>query len=254
MHGCGEAESNEPADAGEIGTERGLPHVGVIAHVVPEKKNDEDRGEVGAGDGSGNAGADDAEHGKSAVAKDEEIVAEGVDEIGGDEGEGDGADEVHSLEGAAKGEVKKKRHEAECQRVHIRAGKDGDVGGDAEAIEEMRERPDGGEEQGRNGKAEVDAIDEGVETVFEAAGAEGLGDEGVEADEEAFTEEGEDEEEAGTDADGSDGLGAVGEAANHHCVHDGHADPADFGEDERKGQIESGAKLGTQSGPGEHGE
>jgi hypothetical protein len=68
-----------------------------------------------------------------------------------------------------------------------------------------------------------------------AASSEGLGDEGVEADEEAFAEEGKDKEEAGADADGGDGLGTVGEAADHHGVHDCHADPADFGQDERKG-------------------
>jgi hypothetical protein len=84
-----------------------------------------------------------------------------------------------------------------------------------------------------------------VETVFGAAGAEGLGDQSVEPDEEPFAEEREDEEEAGADADGSDGLGAVGEAADHHGVDDGHADPTDFGEDKREGQMQSGAKLGA---------
>jgi hypothetical protein len=93
-----------------------------------------------------------------------------------------------------------------------------------------------------------------VVTVFETAGAERLGDEGVEADEEAFAEEGEDEKEAGADTDGGDRLGAVGEAADHHGVHDSHADPADFGEDEREGHVESGAEFGAQGGPGEHGE
>ena len=74
-----------------------------------------------------------------------------------------------------------------------------------------------------------------MEAVFGVARAEGLRDESVEADEEAFAEEGEYEEQAGTDADGGDGLGAVGKAADKHGVFDGHADPADFGEDERKG-------------------
>jgi hypothetical protein len=92
-----------------------------------------------------------------------------------------------------------------------------------------------------------------VEAVFAAAGAEGLGDEGIEADEDALPEEGEDQKKAGADADGGDGLGAVGEPADHHGVHDGHADPTYFGEDEGEGQVESGAELGAQGGPGEHG-
>jgi len=44
------------------------------------------------------------------VAEDEEIVAKEVDEISGDESERDRADEVHTLEGAAKGEVEEKGH------------------------------------------------------------------------------------------------------------------------------------------------
>ena len=176
-----------------------------------------------------------------------------IDDVGRDEGESDGADHIHALEGAAKGEVEQKRNEAEGERTHVGAGEDGDVGGNAKSVEDIGEEPDGEEEEWRESEAEIDAVDEGVEAIFAAAGAEGLGNEGVEADEEAFAEEDEDEEEAGADADGGDGLGTVGKAANHHGVHDGHADPADFGEDERDGEVESGAKFGAQSGPGEHG-
>jgi hypothetical protein len=157
------------------------------------------------------------------------------------------------LEGAAEGEVEKKRDQAEGQRVHIGTGEERDVGRDAELVEETGKRPDCGEEKGRDGEAEIDAIDEGMEAVFRATGAEGLGDQGVEANEETFAKEGEDEEQAGADADGGYGLSAVGEAANHHGVHDGHADPADFGQNERQGQVESGAKLGAKGGPEEHG-
>jgi len=179
------------------------------------------------------------------MSEDEEIVAEQVDEIRCDEGEGDGADEVHALEGPAESEVKEQGDEAKRKRVDIRAGEDGDLGGDAKAMEEIGEEPYGSQDKGRQGEAEVDAVDQRVEAVFGATSAEGLGNQGVEADEEAFAEEGKDEEEAGADADGGDGLGAVGEAADHHGVHDGHADPTDFGEDEREGQMQSGAKLGA---------
>jgi len=119
--------------------------------------------------------------------------------------------------------------------VHVGAGEDSDIGGDAEAVEEIGEKPNGGEEHWCQGEAEVDAVDERVEAVIAAASAEGLRDEGVEADEDAFAEEGEDQEEAGTDADGGDGLSAVGETADKHGVFNGHADPADFGQDERDG-------------------
>ena len=73
-----------------------------------------------------------------------------------------------------------------------------------------------------------------------------MGDEGVEADEEAFPTEGEDDEEAGADADGGNGLGAIGKAADHHGVDDGHAHPAEFGEDEWQGEPECGRQLGAE--------
>ena len=224
----------------------------MIARVVPEKKNDEDRGEVNAGDGGGDAGTDYTEHGEAPVAEDQEIVAKEVDEIGGDEGKRDGTDEVHALEGAAKGEVEEKWYESEGQGVHVGAGEDGDIRGDAEVIEEIREKPNGGEKHGSQGKAEIDAVHKRVEAVVAAAGAERLRDEGVEADKDAFSEECEHQEEAGADADGGDGLGAVGETSDKHSVFNGHADPANFGQDERDGQVQGGAKLGAKGGPGEH--
>src|SRR5260221_7411971 len=91
-----------------------------------------------------------------------------------------------------------------------------------------------------------------MEEVVGATGSEGLGDKGVEADKKALPEEGKDKEEGGADADGGDGLGAVGEPADHHGVHDGHADPADLGQDEGQSQVKGGAKLGAKGGPGEH--
>ena len=119
---------------------------------------------------------------------------------------------------------------------------------DAEAFVVKRENPDGDGEKRGDGETKVDAVDERAVAVFATASAEGLGDEGVEANEEAFAEEGEDDEEAGADADSTDGLGAVGQAAHHHGVDDDHAHPADFGKDEGEGQVQSGAKFVAEDG------
>ncbi len=75
----------------------------------------------------------------------------------------------------------------------------------------------------------------------------------VEADEEAFSEKGEDHEDAGGNADSGDGGSAVGKATDHHGVDDDHAHPADFGEDEREGEAKGGAKFVAEGGEGEHG-
>ena len=77
--------------------------------------------------------------------------------------------------------------------------------------------------------------------VFALAGAEGLRDEGVETDKQAAAEEAEDVDEDAAEADGGDGYRAVGKTADHHGVDDGHGHPAEFGEDEREGQAQSGA-------------
>jgi len=90
--------------------------------------------------------------------------------------------------------------------------------------------------------------------IFATTGAEGLRHESVETDEETFPEKGEDDEEAGTDANGTDGFGAVGEAAHHHGVDDDHAHPADLREDERKSELKRGSEFAAEDGKEGHGE
>src|SRR5260221_6059395 len=135
------------------------------------------------------------------MAENEEVVADGIDEVCSDECERYGADEVHALERAAKCEVEKQGYEAEGQGEHIGAGEDGDVGGDAQSIEEMWKRPDRGEEERRGGEAEIDAVDKGMEAGLAAAGSQGLGDKGGEGARKALAEEGEGKEEAGAHSD-----------------------------------------------------
>ena len=77
--------------------------------------------------------------------------------------------------------------------------------------------------------------------------AESLGHESIEAEEETFTEERQHHEDSGTKADRAHGDRAVGQAADHHGVDDGHAHPAEFSEDQRKGEPERGAHFCAQS-------
>ena len=249
----GKTESDELADAVEVGVHGSFEEFGFVAGVVPEEIEDEDQREIGARDAGGDAGTGDAEGRASELAVDEDVVANEVDKIGGDESEGDGANHVHTLESATNSEVEEERDETGGKRTHVGSGEDGDGMGDAEAFEVKRNDPNGDGEEGSDGKAEIEAVDERAVAVFALASTEGLGHEGIEADEEAFAEEGEDDEEAGADADGADGFGAVGEAADHHGVHDDHAHPADFGEDERKGEAERGTEFVAEDGEEGHG-
>src|SRR6202789_4633334 len=50
-------------------------------------------------------------------------------------------------------------------------------------------------------------------------------------------------EQNAAEADGADGFGAMGLAADHHGIDDGHGHPAEFGEDERDGQTQHGARF-----------
>jgi len=222
----GKTEGDKAADTLEVGLCRSFQEIGAMAVVVPEKIADENEREIAAGKGGGPAGAGDAEGGEAELAKDKNVVAEKVDEIGGDERESDGAHHVHALKGTAHGKIEKKREKANGEGAHVGSGEDGDIVIHTDALETRGDEPDGCDEERRSRKTEIDAVDERAVAVFAAAGTESLGDERVQADHKAFAEECENDEDAGTDADSTDGFGAVGEAADHHGVHDDHAHPA----------------------------
>ena len=88
--------------------------------------------------------------------------------------------------------------------------------------------------------------------VFAFAGAKGLRDEGVEADQESAAEKGQDVEQVGADADGADGAGAVRQVADHDGVHYAHAHPADFGKNQRQSEPDSGTKFVAKCLEGDH--
>jgi hypothetical protein len=252
LEGCGKSQSDELTDTLEIGLNGSIEEPGFVARVVIEKIADKDYGEIGPGDGSGPAGASDAENGETKFSEDEYIVAEKIDEVGCDEGEGDGSDHVHTLKGSANGEIQKQGKETGGKCVHVGSGQDRDAVGHSEAFEIERDDPDGKGKKGSDRETKVDAVDERAVAIFAMACAEGLGDEGVEANHETFTKESEDDEETGADTDGANGFGAVGKASNHHGVDDDHAHPAEFSEHQRKGEVEGGAEFGAKCGEREH--
>ena len=254
LNGCGDTESDEFADAIEIGLQGCVEEFGFVAAVVPKQINDQDESEVAAGNAGGDAGAGDTVSWEAQFAVDEDPVAREIDEIGGDERESDGAHHVHSLERAANGEIEEEGNESGGEGAHIGGGEDCDGVGDAEAFEIAGQDPDGNGEKRGDREAEIDSVDERGVAIFATAGTERLRDKGVQADEKAFPEEGENDKEARGDGYSPDGFGGIGKAADHHGVHDGHGHPADFGEDEGKSEAQGGAKLRTEDGEEGHGE
>ncbi len=117
----GGTEECEAADAGGFEV---VPHAAEAVAVTafdPPERDDHEESQVAAGDGGGETCAGDAEGGDvdwaPGVAEDEEPVADGVDEVRGDERDGDGADVVEGLQVAAEGEVEEERGGAVVERA-----------------------------------------------------------------------------------------------------------------------------------------
>ena len=107
----------------------------------------------------------------------------------------------------------------------------------------------GEEEHDQRGEdhAEVEGLDQPSAALVEAAGAIGLGDQGVQAQQQADAEDGHGEVEGAPQADRADGLGA--EAADEEGVDDAHGHPAQLGQDHGPGQPEHGPQLGSHPLP-----
>ncbi len=105
MKGSGVTESEQAANARKVDVDWSFQQVGAMAVVVPQEIDDEHGGHVQARECSGPPGADGAHGGRAPFAVDEHPVADGVDDVGGDEREGHDADHVHGLQATAHREV-----------------------------------------------------------------------------------------------------------------------------------------------------
>src|ERR1700682_208372 len=89
--------------------------------------------------------------------------------------------------------------------------------------------------------------------ILALSGAEGLRNKSIQTDEKSPAEESQNVNKNATEADRGNGRRAVGQAADHHRVHNGHTHPAEFGKNERDGQSQSRAEFGTQGLESSHG-
>jgi len=74
-------------------------------------------------------------------------------------------------------------------------------------------------------------------------GAEGLGDEGVEAEQDTADSEAEGVEEDLREGGGAHGESRVGQMAEHDGVDQRHGDPAELAGDERQSQVDERREL-----------
>jgi len=97
---------------------------------------------------------------------------------------------------------------------------------------------EGGESEGHDEAVEEPAIRFGV-----FLGAEGLGDEGIEAEEDAADAEAEGVEEDLGEGGGAHGESGVGQVAEHDGVDQRHGDPSELAGDERQSQVDERREL-----------
>src|SRR5277367_1899354 len=92
LNGGGKAQGEQTTETREIRLRGSFQKFGAMAVVVPEKVDDEKSGDVGSRDAGSDAGAGNAHCWRAKFAVDEDVVADQVDDVGGDQGEGNGAD------------------------------------------------------------------------------------------------------------------------------------------------------------------
>src|SRR5258708_40217207 len=90
-------------------------------------------------------------------------------------------------------------------------------------------------------------------TVVARARPEGLRNERVQSHEQAPTEQTQHDEQVAAQTDGAHAGRAVGESADHHGVHDGHAHPAELRENERNREPQRGTEFGAKCLKSNHG-
>jgi len=159
-----------------------------------------------------------------------------VDEVGGDEREGDRADALDSLKVPAEGSVEEQRQSAPVEHAQVLRGLRADRGIRAEVWKDQRRGPEKDHEKGREDKREVDALREPAMALVEVAASIGLRDERVETEEDAYAEERGRVIDGVAHADGADGFGA--ETAHHDGVHDRHGHPSKLRENDWDGERE----------------
>ena len=89
--------------------------------------------------------------------------------------------------------------------------------------------------------------------IFPPARTEGLRNKCVQANQKASTKKRKHVDKNATQANGGDGHGAVRESPDHHGIDDGHAHPAELGEDKGNSEPQSGPELGAKCLECEHG-
>ena len=150
---------------------------------------------------------------------------------------------VRGLKVTAEREVEQQRDDAPVETVERGDGLGEDGAVDGHAIEDGGAEGEDRDEQEAEREGEDESVEEPAVGGVDFFRAEGLRDEGVEAEEDAADAEGEGVEDDLGESGGGHGDGRVRQAADHAGVDDGHGHPAELAGDEGRGEPEERREL-----------
>jgi hypothetical protein len=153
---------------------------------------------------------------------------------------------VCGLQVASQGEVDQQRQHTVVQPRH---GWDGTAQNGGVSRQMQQQNGAEGEEHGEHAR-EADRQNETVEQPAVGLGlllgAERLGDECVETEQDAADAEAECVEDHLRERGGGHGERRVRQVAEHHRIHQRHGDPAEFARDERQGELEQRRQFAAE--------
>ncbi len=213
----------------------------MVPQVVPDDRGQRHERHRDPRHERGPGGAVGAERGQAEVPVDQRPVADRVDDVGGDEREHHRPHQADRLQIAPRRGVDEQRQQRQPQHVEVAADHRDDGRVDAEAIEPGALQPQQAGERHRGEQPEPQALPQPAPAGVVVAGAVGLRDDRVEAEQDAHAAGGQGEEQDAGEADAADGFRP--ERADHQRVDDAHRHPADLGEDDRPGEAPERPEL-----------
>ena len=117
--------------------------------------------------------------------------------------------------------------------------------GNAQQRKQMGREADQQHGDGGIRDGQVNALGQCPMAIVKVAAAEGLGHQGIEAQQQSYAEQRGGIEDGAADAHGADGSRA--QAPDHDGVHDRHGHPAQLGEHDRDGQQQQGRQFAAEA-------
>src|SRR5215469_3245773 len=215
---------------------------------VPPGETNESCGHADAGDDGGDGGPADTKSGKAELAIDQNPVAEPVEQVGEHERDSDDADLSYPLKVPAGRCVEEQRKSAEREDEEIASGRRCHFRRNADVDEYQACGDEQQHERHARDAGEIDTLREPVMAGLVVAAAVGVGDERVEAEDEADAEERWRVVNGVAHGDSADCGGA--EPADHDGIDYALKHPAEFAEHNGDGERDHGTQFPSPLGLG----